>query len=162
MRAGASASRGDILWFLHADSRPDAGALLAMERALAEDEGAAGGNFRLVFDGEGAAERQMTWLYPKLRLLGLSYGDAGIFVRWRDYEAIGGVRPYGLFEDLDLVNRLKRAGRFVHLDCPLTTSSRRFAGRNYVRVWAVWLTLQLLFWAGVSPDRLARWYGMAR
>lgn len=161
LRAGAAASSGDVLWFVHADSSPGKDSLAAISRAL-EDEGVAGGNFALVFEGRGLAARQMTWIYPKLRLLGLSYGDAGIFVRRTAYDAIGGVRPFRLFEDLDLVRRLRPVGRFAHLDCRMVTSSRRFAGRRYALAWATWIVLQILFWAGVSADRLARWYRPAQ
>jgi hypothetical protein len=92
-------------------------------------------------------------------VLGLAYGDAGIFVRRSAYEAVGGFRPYPLFEDLDLIRRLKGGGvRFVHLDCVLTASSRRFENRNFALVWTNWICLQILYWIGVSPNVLARWY----
>lgn len=161
MRAGAAAARGDVLWFLHADTTAPVDAIRAIDRALS-DPGVVGGNFSLLFEGSTRAARHLTWTYPKLRALGLSYGDAGIFVRRETYEAIGGFRPIALFEDVDLIRRLRKAGRFVHLDCRLTTSSRRFEGRNYARVWALWIALQVCYWAGVSPDRLARWYKHAR
>lgn len=161
MHAGAKASRGDILWFLHADTTPPAAALQEIARSLANPT-AAGGNFGLIFDGTSRAARRLTAIYPRLRLLGLSYGDAGIFVRRSVYDAIGGFRPYALFEDLDLIRRIKRHGRFVHLDCSVTTSSRRFENRNFALVWTHWTMLQLLYWAGVPPNILARWYRHVR
>lgn len=157
----ARAAQGDVLWFLHADTVPSYHALAHIEAAL-KPGGVAGGNFRLIFEGASFSARQMTWIYPRLRMLGLSYGDSGIFVRRSVYDQIGGFRPHPLFEDVDLINRLKRHGRFVNLDCPITTSSRRFEGRNYLRTWTNWITLQVLYWLGVSPNRLARWYRHAR
>ncbi|MBS1871638.1 MAG: TIGR04283 family arsenosugar biosynthesis glycosyltransferase [Acidobacteria bacterium] len=157
MQAGALAASGDVLWFVHADAIARADSLRAIETALSDD-GVVAGNFRLEFDGPGRSARQLTAIYPWLRLLGLSYGDAGIFVRREAYEAAGGFRPYPLFEDLDLIRRLKRRGRFAHLDCTLAASSRRFEHRNFGVVWANWIALQVLFWAGVSPYVLARWY----
>lgn len=161
IRAAAFEAHGDVLWFVHADTRPEAGALQAICAALS-DPRVAGGNFSLIFEGDHYSARQMTGLYPYLRWLGLSYGDAGIFVRRSVYEALGGCRPYPLFEDLDLIQRMKRYGRFVHLPARIFTSARRFGGRQYARVWMLWITLQLLYWAGVSPYRLARWYRAAR
>jgi rSAM/selenodomain-associated transferase 2 len=157
LHAAATIARGDVLWFLHADTIPSADALAHIAEAL-QDPRVVGGNFRLVFEGASLTARQMTWIYPRLRLLGLAYGDSGIFVRRSLYERMGGLRPYPLFEDLDLVRRLKPQGRFVHLDCSVVTSSRRFEGRNYPRAWATWIMLQMLYWMGVSPNRLARWY----
>ena len=108
--------------------------------------------------GVSRAARQMTWIYPHLRKLGLTYGDSGIFIRRQVYEKIGGFRPYALFEDLDLIRRMKRCGRFIRLDCRIVTSSRRFEEGNYGRAWATWITLQLLYWIGVPPNKLAQWY----
>jgi len=161
MHVGAGESRGDALWFMHADTLPDGSALEDIEAAL-QDPNVVGGNFSVVFDGNGLSSRQMTWIYPRLRVLGLTYGDAGIFVRRSAYEALGGFRPLPLFEDLDLIGRLRTAGKFVHLETRVFTSSRRFAGSRYLLSWIVWIALQLLFWAGVSPHRLARLYRNAR
>ena len=161
MHAGAMAASGDVLWFVHADTLPPSHAAREIGRALT-DPAVVGGSFRLVFDGDGRSARQLTAIYPWLRLLGLSYGDAAIFVRRNAYEAAGGFRPYPLFEDLDLIRRLKRQGRFVGLDCCLTTSSRRFENRNFAAVWANWIALQILYWMGISPHLLARWYKHVR
>ncbi|MFL6353525.1 MAG: TIGR04283 family arsenosugar biosynthesis glycosyltransferase [Bryobacteraceae bacterium] len=161
MHAGALEASGDILWFVHADTVPPPGALHEIERAL-EDEQIAGGNFGLRFDGSSPAAKRLTAVYPLLRLLGLCYGDSGIFVRKSAYEQVGGFRALALFEDLDLLRRLRRAGKFVHLPCSIVTSSRRFEQRNFALVWLHWTTLQCLYWCGVSPNLLARWYRHAR
>jgi len=161
IRTAALEATGAVLWFVHADTRPENGALESILDSL-RDGATAGGNFSLVFEGEHYSARQMTWIYPYLRRIGLSYGDAGIFIRRGVYEAIGGCRPYPLFEDLDLIRRMKRRGKFIHLSARIFTSARRFSGPQYVSVWALWITLQILYWAGVSPHRLARWYRLAR
>lgn len=161
MHAGALATAGDALWFLHADTVPPPHASSEILAVLA-DPRVAGGNFRLAFDGATRKARQLTAIYPHLRRLGLCYGDSGIFVRRSAYLAAGGFRSYALFEDLDLIRRLKRIGRFVHLECEITTSSRRFEGRNFALMWIHWIALQTLYWAGVSPNLLAQWYRHVR
>jgi len=161
MHVGALESRGDILWFVHADTTPPSPALEHIRKSL-EMKSTVGGNFSLLFDGPSRAARQLTTIYPLLRIFGLCYGDSGIFVRQDVYHQIGGFRPLPVFEDLDLLRRLRRAGRFVHLNCQIVTSSRRFEHRNFALVWLHWTTLQLLYWCGVSPSLLARWYPHAR
>ena len=161
MHAGAIKSTGDVLWFVHADTVPPVHALDEIRKSL-KDPTVAGGNFGLMFDGPSRAARQLTAIYPMLRILGLSYGDSGIFVRRDAYERIGGFRALALFEDLDLLRRLRRAGRFVHLPSRIVTSSRRFEERNFALVWLHWTTLQVLYWCGVPPNLLARWYPHAR
>ena len=162
LHAGACAARGDALWFLHADTLPPVDAVERIAAALAQDARAVGGNFRLRFDGTDGAARFLTWLYPRLRRLGLAYGDSGFFVRRAVYEQCGGFRPFPIFEDLDLLRRLKRCGRFVHLDAELVTSARRFAGRSFALTFARWSVLQGLYWLGVHPRRLARGYAPVR
>src|SRR5438270_296021 len=125
LHAGACASTGDVLWFLHADTRAPVDAAERIAAALGE-HAVGGGNFALTFDGDTRPARVLTRAYPHFRKLGLCYGDSGIFIRRGVYEAIGGFEPYPIFEDLDLIKRLRKRGRFVHLDCALTTSSRRF------------------------------------
>jgi rSAM/selenodomain-associated transferase 2 len=160
-RTAAATAAGDILWFLHADSIPDPGALEAIEECLKE-ECVAGGNFSLCFDGESRSARRLTRIYPLLRWIGLCYGDSGIFVRRAAYDLVDGFQPYPIFEDVDLVRRVRRIGEFRTLPLRLMTSSRRFEDRNFAMMFAEWTALQVLFWAGVSPYRLARLYKPVR
>lgn len=159
--AGVQVSHGDILWFLHADTTLPVGALTAIEEALAAKPHVIGGNFRLVFDGNTGFTRWLTGFYGWIRWVGLYYGDSGIFVRRRAYEALGGFRPIPLMEDLDLVRRLERLGKTCRIDePPLVTSSRRFDGRHPAEIVYGWIKLHILFWLGVSPDRLVQMYRM--
>jgi uncharacterized protein len=161
LRLGAEHARGEVLWFLHADSIPPPDAPDRIRKALEAAE-VIGGNFDLVFDGGSPAARKLTWIYPHLRKLGLCYGDSGIFVRRKVYAAVGGFRCYPIFEDLDLIKRIRRHGRFVHLDSQIMTSSRRFEQRNFALVFAKWTAMQVLYWAGVHPAVLGRWYAPIR
>lgn len=159
LRAGAALASGEILLFLHADSRFPSGGLRALCAALDRDDRVPGGNFRVVFDGPSRFARGLTIAYPWLRLATLYYGDSGIFVRRAVYEAIGGIKPIPLMEDYEFVRRLERAGPTCRVeDPPLTTSSRKFAGRRASAIVWGWIVVHVLYWLGVSPERLARLY----
>lgn len=162
MQSGARVARGEILLFLHADTLIPLDAAEQIAEAFALDAVTVGGNFGIRFDGEGRAARLMTWLYPKLGKLGLYYGDSGIFVRAAVYKQIGGFKEFPIFEDLDFVHRLKRRGSIVHLPATVITSSRRFEGRSFVFTFARWSILQGLYWLGVSPHSLRKFYAPAR
>jgi rSAM/selenodomain-associated transferase 2 len=160
MNAGAAMTRGETLLFLHADTCLPEKALPLIAAALqAPDVG--GGNFRLRFTGETCGAKLLTRIYPLLRWLGLVYGDSAIFVRRSVFEALGGYRAIPLFEDCDLYRRLRRKGRFVRLTAYATTSARRFEG-HFLRTFVGWTALQVLYWLGVAPQRLARLYRNAR
>ena len=157
LHAGATASNGDILWFLHADTIPAKNTVNQINESF-KNPNTVGGNFTILFEGETHAAKFMTWLYPKLRNIGLIYGDSGIFVRRNIYLKSGGFKPFPLFEDLDFVQRLKHFGNFANLSAIVKTSSRRFQGRSFLIMLARWVFLQTLYWLGVSQNYLAKFY----
>lgn len=161
MHAGACAAHGDALWFLHADTQPCPESAERIIEAL-RDPKVVAGNFNIRFDGTRRAARFLTWLYPQLRRLGLCYGDSAIFVRRESYEQVGGFQPFPIFEDLDLVRRLRKRGRIAHLPAFITTSSRRFEDRSFTLTFGRWAFLQMLYWLGVHPRTLNRLYAPIR
>jgi rSAM/selenodomain-associated transferase 2 len=162
MHAGAGIARGEVLLFLHADTIVPSDAVERIHEALARDEPVIGGNFAVEFDGGSRAARFLTWLYPKLRKLGLCYGDSAIFVRASVYREIGGFSSFPIFEDLDFVRRLRRRGRMAHLPVKVLASSRRFEGGSFPLTFARWTILQGLYWLGISPQKLNRLYAPVR
>ena len=100
----------------------------------------------------------MTWLYRQLRRLGLSYGDSAIFVRREAYEQVGGFKPFPIFEDLDILRELRKLGSVVYVAATVVTSSRRFEGRWFASTFARWMIMQALYWLGIQPRTLGRFY----
>jgi rSAM/selenodomain-associated transferase 2 len=157
LQTGGAAASGEILWFVHADTIAPPNAIYEMKRAL-QNPRTVGGNFTIRFDGERFAAKFLSWLYPKLNLLGLIYGDSAIFVRRGVYEQIGGFKPYPIFEDLDFVERLKKNGEVVTLPSAVVTSSRRFENKSFLLTFLRWTVLQTLYWLGVNPETLLKIY----
>lgn len=156
MNAGAAAARGEWLLFLHADSQLPSGWLTALERDAAD---AIGGWFRFALDDPAWQAR---WIEHgtrlRSRLLRLPYGDQGIFVRRTVFERLGGYREIPIMEDVEFVGRLRRAGRTVELPLPLVTSARRWRSDGWFWRSARNVGLVSLYFAGVAPERLVRWY----
>jgi rSAM/selenodomain-associated transferase 2 len=162
MHNGARSAGGQILLFLHADTTLPSGAIDRIIKTLELDGDALGGNFSISFKGNSRAARFMTWLYPKLERIGLSYGDSCMFVRASVYADIGGFKPFPIFEDVDLVQRLKKRGRMIHLPIAVVTSSRRFEEGSFAITFARWSTMQVLYWIGIPPHLLDRLYAPIR
>lgn len=162
MNAGATAARGDVLFFLHADSFPPADALARIAGALA-DARAVGGAFEHLFAEPDWSLRAITWINRvRYRLTRNYYGDQGLFVRAAVFRAIGGYRNLVLMEDLDFAQRLKRRGRSVLIRAPLLTSGRRFLERGPWRTFFFIVWLLALWTLGVDVQRYAeRWRGPA-
>lgn len=157
LHEGTKHAAHEIFWFIHADTRPIQGSARQI-KAYMNHKKVVGGNFEIIFGGENTWARFMTKLYPYLRSAGLIYGDSAIFARRETYEKIKGFKPLPIFEDLDLVKRLRRRGEFVHISLPVTTSSQRFGNSSFAPTFAKWSLFQGLFWLGFSPRTLARFY----
>jgi rSAM/selenodomain-associated transferase 2 len=158
MNAGARVATGDVLLFLHADTRlpPGAGSAIA---AAVEDPRVVGGRFDVRFDNSGPAFRMIAALMNlRSRWSGISTGDQAIFVRRRVFETLGGYPDIPLMEDVELTRRLKRQGRLCALRAQVTTAARKWEREGVARTIALMWALRLLYACGVSPDRLHRWY----
>lgn len=160
LQAGADAARGEILVFLHADSRLPRGAYAELRAALAR--GADGGNFALRFDGGGLFERTLTAVYALQRRLGVFYGDSTIWASRARFERLGGFPDLPVMEDYAFARRLVRHGGAACLPGPATTSPRRWRALGVPRTAASWIVIRWLFVAGVPAERLARLYRPAR
>jgi rSAM/selenodomain-associated transferase 2 len=159
--AAAAVATGEVLVFLHADSRLPPAAHATLTAAL-RDPGVAGGNFALRFDGEDRFSRVLTAWYAIQRRAGIYYGDSAIWLRTAAFAALGGYRPLPIMDDYDLVRRLERRHRTACLAGPATTSPRRWRALGVPRTVLSWVVIRWLFLAGVPPSRLARLYRRVR
>ena len=159
MNAAARESQGEVLLFLHADTRLPRG---AMESIVAAAGRAVGGNFALRFDGNDAFCLFLTALYALLRRFGVYYGDSSIWARATTFRALGGFSELPIMDDYEFVRRLERTTATACLPGPATTSARRWRRQGIVRTVATWLIIQSLFVAGVPPARLAGLYRTVR
>ncbi|HZF96581.1 MAG TPA: TIGR04283 family arsenosugar biosynthesis glycosyltransferase [Allosphingosinicella sp.] len=154
LRAGAAASRGNWLLFLHADTILGAGWRGAADAhaAAAPDEAAC---FRFRLDDAGWQARLIERGVAARRF---PYGDQGLLVSRALYDALGGYRPLPLMEDVDLVRRIG-TWRLRLLDVAATTSAERWRRNGWLRRSARNLGLVALYRLGASPERLAKLYG---
>lgn len=156
MNAGAAAASGDVLLFLHADTRLPPGAGTLVVSALA-DPLVVGGSFVLGFDSTHPILR-LSAIASRLNVTWATYGDQAFFLRRSIFEKLGGFAPLPLFEDVELQARLRRLGRCVKIRTPVVTSARRFLRAGVVRQQALNAALLAAYHLGVSPERLAAWY----
>jgi rSAM/selenodomain-associated transferase 2 len=159
LNAGAALATGDVLLFLHADTRlpPDAGRAVA---AALADPRVVGGRFDVHLDPPSPLLRVVaTLMNLRSRLTRIATGDQAIFVRRDVFARLGGFPDLPLMEDVAFSRALKRAGRVACLRIRVATSSRRWRHDGVWTTIARMWTLRLLFSLGVPAARLARWYG---
>ena len=161
LNAAARAATGDVLLFLHADSRLPRDAYSSLAEAW-RAAGVQGGNFALRFDGRGRFERALSTVYRLQRRHGFYYGDSSIWVRRAAFDALGGLREIPIMDDYDFVRRLERSGATRCLPGPATTSARRWRTIGMARTVLAWFVIRWLYVAGVSPARLVALYRIVR
>jgi glycosyltransferase involved in cell wall biosynthesis len=154
---GTLHAAGDIFWFVHADTRPMQGCGAKIKSVMKYSK-VAGGNFEILFDGDTRWAHFLNRLYPYLQTMDMIYGDSAMFAGREAYEKIGGFRPaYGMFADVDLYRRLRKAGEFIHLPQKVTISQRRFTDRPFFWRMTGWLFLQGLYWIGVPAKTIVKY-----
>ncbi|MCL6639170.1 MAG: TIGR04283 family arsenosugar biosynthesis glycosyltransferase [Firmicutes bacterium] len=158
MNAGAREATGEVLLFLHCDTRLPGDFLRQVDSALADGR-VVGGAFRVRFDNPGLFFN-LTALGSNLRasLTGIYFGDQAIFARREIFFTLGGFPSIELMEDWEFSRRLRRAGKTRLLPGPVTTSARRWL--LYGKWRATWLMhkIKLLYLFGVSPAELKKMY----
>ena len=162
MNEGAKASRGEILLFLHADTRLPVKAKRIIESALANPM-VVGGRFDVRFDHPSVWGTVIgTFMNWRSRLGGIATGDQAMFVRRHVFERLGGFSDIPLMDDIEFSARLKHAGPTQALHETVITSFRRWEQQGPLRTILLMWVLRFLYWIGVSPSRLSRWYKEVR
>lgn len=159
MNAGAQTARGEILLFLHADTRLPDNAFSGIRQVMADKQYVAGA-FTLRFESQKLAFALIagaaSWRY---RLTRLPYGDQAFFMSRGYFNEIGRFAEIPIMEDVDMMRRIRKRGERIRilLDA-VTTSPRRWEKEgilySVIRTW----TIAFLFACGADPNRLAKYY----
>ena len=158
MNAGAALARGDVLIFLHADTRLPGDADRRVVDGLARS-GRAWGRFDVAIEGEHpllpVVAHAMNF---RSRLTGITTGDQAMFVARAAFDRVGGFPEIALMEDIALARNLKRLSRPLSLRARVTTSGRRWERRGVVRTIVKMWRLRAAYFFGADPQDLARRY----
>jgi rSAM/selenodomain-associated transferase 2 len=159
MNAGTERASGDVLLFLHVDTRlpgdVDHVVLNGLQRS-----GRAWGRFDVRIDGRSPLLAIVGWLMStRSRLTGIATGDQAIFVRREAFQAVGGFPAIALMEDIALCKRLKGVSRPLCLRERVITSGRRWEKNGVLNTVVLMWRLRLAYFFGADPEKLAQQYG---
>jgi len=156
--AGAQIARGDVFWFVHADTRISQAAAEELLACLAQQP-ECWGRFDIRFESSRPALRVIAaCMNLRSRLTAIATGDQGLFVSREYFQRLHGFVDQALMEDVELTRRLKRIAPPLCLRSPIVTSSRRWETHGILRTVLLMWWLRAAYFFGVDPQRLARWY----
>lgn len=157
MNAGAAVAAGDVLLFLHADTRLPPGADAHIAAALAE--GAVWGRFDVHIEGRSPwLPLVATMMNLRSRLSGIATGDQAMFVRRDVFQQLGGFADQPLMEDIELSRRLRALRSPACLSERVLTSGRRWDSRGAWPTIVLMWRLRWRYWRGAAPEDLAKAY----
>ncbi len=157
MNAGAASAQGEVLLFLHADTRLPPGAGEHIAAALAR--GAVWGRFDVCIEGRSRWLPVVAALMNlRSRLSGIATGDQAMFVRRDLFRQLGGFADQPLMEDIQLSRRLRAVGRPACLRARVVTSGRRWDHRGAWPTIVLMWRLRWRYWRGAAPEELAKAY----
>lgn len=162
MNAGAKASHGEVLLFLHADTQLPPQTERIVGLALTSPS-VVGGRFDVRFESASPWSQVISsFMNRRSRLTRIATGDQALFVRREVFEMLGGFSEIPLMEDIEFSRRLQQAGRIMALRDTVVTSFRRWDTQGPMKTILLMWTLRFLYWAGVDPHQLARVYHAVR
>ena len=160
MNLGARHARGDVLVFLHCDTRLPHGAAGAIRDRVAT--GFSWGRFRLALDSPRPLLKLVSaGINGRSRLTRSAYGDQAMFLTRPLFKKLGGFADLPLMEDVELCDRLRSVPP-AWIDDPVQVSPRRWERTGVFRLLCLIRCMRWGYRFGVSPARLAAWYGHAR
>ena len=162
MNQGAAIAQGEILLFLHADTKLPPNYLQLVSTTLAPPQVIAGA-FELAIDrGVDSPQKSLrlieTMVNLRSRFLSLPYGDQALFLKQKTFQEIGGFADLPIMEDFELVKRLQRRGKIAIAPAKVITSSRRWQKLGVFKTTLINQVVILGYYLGIDPIKLSNFY----
>lgn len=158
MNMGASVASGEVLLFLHADTRFSSNVLDTLRLHWRPGK-PLWGRFDVSISGRARMLAVVAFMMNlRSRATGIATGDQAIFMSRALFDAVGGFPDQALMEDVEMSARLRRISRPVCLRERVQTSGRRWEQRGVWRTIGLMWRLRWAYWRGAAPDDLARAY----
>jgi rSAM/selenodomain-associated transferase 2 len=163
MNLGAEQAKGDVLWFLHADTQL-VGNISEDLAAFYQSDNHLWGRFNVSLDSNHLMLKVVaSMMNHRSKVSSICTGDQGIFVRKKTFEQVGGYPSQALMEDVELSKKLKRLSRMYIPQGRLITSSRKWLENGILKTIVTMWYLRFIYWLGASPDTIHRiYYGRSK
>jgi GT2 family glycosyltransferase len=152
MNAGAEVAKGEILYFLHADSVPPQSFTTQIWDVY--KKGVISGCFRLAFDYSHWFLKANCW-FTRFNVNAVRFGDQSLFVTKEVFQKVGGFKEeLFMMEDQEIIHRIKKQGNFKVMNDVVVTSARKYLDNGVYRMQAIFYRIWLLYYLGFSQEYL--------
>lgn len=159
LNAGAAVATGDILFFLHADTRLPPVLDVEWINSTLEKTRRSWGRFNVQIEGRSRLLPAIARLMNlRSRLSGIATGDQCLFIKRDLFQRIGGFPDQPIMEDIEICTRLRKFSAPLCLRHCVTTSGRRWDKNGAWRTSLLMWRLRWLYWRGQDPAILAQMY----
>ncbi len=159
MNKGAEIAKGEVILFLHSDTKLPSNAISLLMKTL-ENVDISGGAFDISIDSKGFLYRVIERVANiRTRITNVPFGDQGIFIRKEDFKNIGGYKEIPIMEDIDFIRRLKKNNSNMKIiKANVLTSARRWKNEGVIyctlRNWFI----LIMYFLGMSPFKIKKFY----
>ncbi|NER30019.1 MAG: glycosyltransferase family 2 protein [Symploca sp. SIO1C4] len=158
MNTGALAASGEILLFLHGDTRLPTNFDTLIRQAIASPDTIAGA-FELRIDSHMGGLRLIEKIVnARSHWFSMPYGDQAIFLQKSVFQEIGGFPNLPIMEDFELMRRLRGLGKIAIVSATVLTSGRRWQKLGVVKTTLINQLIIIGYFLGVPPKILVRCY----
>lgn len=156
MNNGVQAAKGNVLYFLHADTFPPNNAWKLIADAITR--GIDAGCFRLSFNTTSRFLKINAW-FTRFNINAIRFGDQSLFVKKEVFENIKGFDPkHIVLEDQDIIKRIRRQYLFKVLPFAVVTSDRKYRENGNVKLQTIFFIIYFLYQLGVPQPKLVSTY----
>lgn len=156
MNFGANKAKGEILYFLHADSYPPKSFALDIIKSF--ERNYQSGCYRLAFDHNHWFLKFNSW-FTRFDIDAIRFGDQSLFILKNIFLNIGGFREdLIIMEDQEIIKRIRKKARFKILKGAVVTSSRKYLDNGIYKLQGVFFIIYFLYMLGISQDNLKKVY----
>lgn len=147
---GARGAKGDILFFLHADTLVSPTLLQSIASSLEDERIVAGGAHLMYSPPDRFRYRALSALRDiGSKVLGISGMGSSFFIRRDIFRLLGGFDEGMNEEAVDMCKRLRRLGRLIMLDEVVQTSARRYENSGFFKTVFAWIFTIALSYFGI-------------
>lgn len=156
MNSGYRMSKGDLIYFVHADSIPPASYLDDLQQAL--DEGYSAGCYRFRFDSDHLL-LSINSYFTRFDRIMCRGGDQTLFITRKLFGNLGAYREdFIIMEEYDLIQKIQQTALFKIIPKDVIVSARKYEKNHYLQVNLANLIVFMMYFSGARQETMVHAY----